>query len=150
MAIIYDELKSDHDKVRALLEEMSELSDRASKTRQRDFENLKEMMTAHSRAEERVFYGALKGHDKTKDDALEGFEEHHVVDLLLREIARLGPADDRWKAKFTVLKENIEHHAEEEEREFFAKAREVLSDEEAEELGRKFVALRDKLLKAEA
>ena len=111
---------------------------------------LKEMMTAHSRAEERVFYSALKEFDETKADALEGYEEHHVVDVLLREIARLDPGDERWTAKFTVLKENIEHHAQEEEDEIFTAAQKVLSDEDAEEMAEKFVAARDRLLKAEA
>jgi hemerythrin superfamily protein len=147
---IYDELKSDHDKVRAVLAEISDMSEKASKRREKAFLQLKEMMTAHSRAEERIFYTALKEFEETKADALEGYEEHHVVDVLLREIARLDPGDERWKAKFTVLKENIEHHAHEEEGEIFTAARKVLSDEEAEEMAEKFVAARDRLLKAEA
>jgi hemerythrin superfamily protein len=147
---IYDELKSDHDKVRAVLAEISDMSEKASKRREKAFLQLKEMMTAHSRAEERIFYTALKEFEETKSDALEGYEEHHVVDVLLREIARLDPGGERWKAKFTVLKENIEHHAQEEEGEIFNAARKVLSDEEAEEMAEKFVAARDRLVKAEA
>jgi hemerythrin superfamily protein len=148
--VIYDELKSDHDKVRALLAEISEMSERAGKRREQAFQKLKDMMTAHSRAEERTFYSALKENKDVKDEALEGYEEHHVVDVLLREIARLDPGDERWKAKFTVVKENIEHHAEEEEDKIFAAARQILSEEEAEEIGDKFVAARDRLLKTEA
>lgn len=147
---IYDELKRDHDQARALLAEIDGMSSRAVKSKEKSFETLKEMMTAHSRAEEKVFYSALKSSPEAKDDALEGYEEHHVVDVLMREIARLDPSDDRWKAKFSVLKENIEHHAEEEESEIFDKARDVLSDEEAEELGEKFVSAKERWLKAEA
>lgn len=147
---IYEELKRDHDRVRALLKEIEDMSSRASKGREKSFETLKEMMTAHSRAEERTFYSALKSSPEAKDEALEGYEEHHIVDVLMREIARLDPSDDRWKAKFSVLKENIEHHAEEEESEIFDKAREVLSDEEAEELGGKFLTAKERLLKTEA
>lgn len=147
---IYEELKRDHDQVRALLAEIAEMSSRASKGKEKHFETLKEMMTVHSRAEEKVFYAALKSDAETKDDAIEGYEEHHVVDLLMREIARLDPSDERWKAKFSVLKETIEHHAEEEESEIFGKAREVLSVEDAEELGEKFLGAKERLLKAEA
>ena len=147
---IYDELKADHDQAREVLAEIAAQSSRATKNREKLFTRLKEMMTAHSRAEERTFYAALKEHDEAHDEALEGYEEHHVVDVLFREIARLDPADERWAAKFKVLKENIEHHAQEEEDELFAKAREVLSDDDAEELGKRFVAQRDKLLKVEA
>jgi hemerythrin superfamily protein len=147
---IYDELKSDHDKVRGMLSEISEMSSKASKSKEKALLQLKAMMTAHSRAEEKIFYSALKEVEETKSDALEGYEEHHVVDLLLREIARLDPADERWTAKFTVLKENIEHHAQEEEDEIFTAAQGVLSNEQAEEMGEKFVTARDRLLKAEA
>ncbi len=147
---IYEELTHDHDEVRALLAEISEMSSRATKSKERSFEKLKALMTAHSRAEEKVFYDALKSAAAAKDDALEGYEEHHVVDVLLREIARLTPGDDRWKAKFSVLRETIEHHAQEEETEIFDKARGILSDDDAEKLGEKFLATRDKLVKAEA
>jgi hemerythrin superfamily protein len=147
---ICDELVSDHDAARALLSEIGEMSDRASKSKKRAFEQLKEMMTAHSRAEERVFYSALKEAEEAKDDVLEAYEEHHVVDVLLREIARLDPADERWKAKFAVLKQNIEHHAQEEEQQVFAQARGILSGEAAEELGRRFAKERDKRLRVEA
>lgn len=147
---IYDELKSDHDKARQMLEEIAGLSTRANKKRESLFLKLKDMMTAHSRAEERVFYSAIKQSDEAHDEALEGYEEHHVVDVLLREIARLDLDDERWPAKFKVLKENIEHHADEEESEIFDTARKVLSDEEADEMGEEFVVQRDKLLKAPA
>ena len=43
--------------------------------------------------------------------------------------------DEQWTAKFTVLKENVEHHVEEEEEEMFQKARKVLSEDEIDELG---------------
>lgn len=143
---IYDELKTDHEKAKALLSELAESSPRASKAKEKLFEELKAAMTAHSRAEEKIFYDAIKTAKEAKDDALEGYEEHHVVDVLFREISRLSPGDERWKAKMTVLKENIEHHIKEEEGDIFAKARTILSDEEAEDLGEKFAAEREKRL----
>lgn len=143
---IYNELKNDHQKAKDILSRLADLSPRASASRKRLFEELKAMLTAHSRAEEKVFYDAIKGAKPTKDDALEGYEEHHLVDVLLREMSRLSPGDDQWKAKLTVLKENVEHHVKEEEDEIFDKAQEVLSADEADELGRRFVAERDKRL----
>ena len=53
---------------------------------------------------------------------LEGYEEHHVVDLLMGELERLR-RDETWGAKAKVMKENIEHHIEEEEGEMFKAAR---------------------------
>lgn len=143
---IYDALERDHAEVRRMLSEIAETSARAAKTRERRFEQLKAALTAHSRAEEKVFYDAIKMDKEGRGDALEGYEEHHVVDVLLRELARLSPGDERWTAKFAVLKECIEHHVEEEEGEMFTQARKILSDEEAEELGARFVSERSKRL----
>ncbi len=73
--------------------------------------------------------------DETRDITLEAFEEHKVVKTLLGELESLGKDKEEWTAKFTVLKENIEHHVEEEEGEMFPKARKVLGEEGAETLG---------------
>lgn len=75
---------------------------------------------------------------------LEGYEEHHVADVLMREISRLSPSDEKWKAKFAVLKENVEHHVEEEEGEIWTKAQEVFDEAEAEKLGEAFVAEKER------
>ena len=66
---------------------------------------------------------------------LEGYEEHHVVDLLMGELEQLDVADESWGAKATVMKENIEHHIEEEEGEMFKTARSVFDKAELEDLG---------------
>jgi hemerythrin superfamily protein len=140
---IYDELKADHNKAKTVLRQLSEAS-RPSKTRQKMFDELKKELTVHFRAEEKLFYARIEKEDK--DLAYEGDEEHHVADLLLKEIARLDADDDHWHAKIKVLKENVEHHIEEEEGEIWDKAREILSDEEAEEIGEAFVAEKEKLM----
>jgi hypothetical protein len=79
-----------------------------------------------------------------RDSTLEGYEEHHVADVLMREISRLSPSDEKWKAKFAVLKENVEHHVEEEEGEIWTKAQEVFDEAEAEKLGEAFVAEKER------
>lgn len=135
---IYDELRQDHRRVKDSLSKLSAMSPRAAKSRERAFEELKALVTAHSRAEEKVFYETLKGEKTTKDLALEGREEHHVVDVIMREMSRLSPRDDQWTAKLSVLKENLEHHIDEEEKEIFAKARSVLDGQAAERLGEQF------------
>ena len=78
--------------------------------------------------------------------ALEGYEEHHVADVLMREISRLSPSNEKWAAKFTVLKENVEHHVEEEEGEIWAKARAIFDEATAQELGQAFLAEKEKQL----
>ena len=90
----------------------------------------------HEAIEEEIFYPALKEHPKTKDIALEGYEEHHVVDMVMGELEGVDVSDETWMAKFTVMKENLEHHIEEEEDEMFPKAEQVFTDGELGELGR--------------
>lgn len=143
---IYDELKKDHDQVHEMMTRIEEMSSRASTSKVKLFEEMKAALTAHLRTEEKVFYDAIKPEKSAHDIALEGYEEHHIADLLMREISRLSPSDDKWTAKFTVLKENVEHHVEEEESEIWAKAREILDEAKAQRLGESFVSEKGKLL----
>ena len=144
--IIYDELKKDHDQVREMMTRIEEMSSRASTSKVKLFAEMKAALTAHLRAEEKIFYDAIKPDKRAHDAALEGYEEHHVADLLMREISRLSPSDEKWIAKFTVLKENVAHHVEEEEGEIWAKARKIFDEARAEELGEAFVSEKEKLL----
>ena len=113
-------LKADHDKVKKLLTELETTTERGVKTREELFSTIKGELTVHEVIEEEIFYPALKDHPKAKDIVLEGFEEHHVVDVLMGELEALDVSDESWGAKALVMKENIEHHIEEEEGEMFA------------------------------
>ena len=128
-------LKEDHDKVKKLLTELESTTERGVKTREDLFARIKSELTVHEIIEEEIFYPALKDHPKAKDIVLEGYEEHHVVDLLMGELEELDVDDESWGAKATVMKENIEHHIEEEEGEMFKSARSVFDRAELDELG---------------
>jgi hemerythrin superfamily protein len=127
-------LKEDHDKVKRVLEEGETTTERGEKTRTELFTRLKTMLTAHEAMEEEVLYPALKAHPKAKDLTLEAYEEHHVVDLVLEELEKTPVTDEQWGAKWTVAKENIEHHIEEEEGEMFRDIREIFSSDEREQM----------------
>src|SRR4029079_6374980 len=99
------------------------------------FSRLKSELDVHANIEERIFYPALENKEEARDITLEAYEEHKVVKDLLGELASGNAPDDEWDAKLTVLKENVEHHVEEEEGELFGKARKVLSRQQIEELG---------------
>jgi hemerythrin-like domain-containing protein len=135
-------LKADHDKVKKLLADGEETTERAEKGRTELFATLKEEMLIHERIEEEIFYPALKAHPKAKEIVLEGFEEHHVVDEIMGELESTPVTDEQWGAKFKVMKENIEHHIEEEEGEMFKTARQVFSAEELDTLGARMTELR--------
>lgn len=128
-------LKSDHETVAGLMEKIDETTERALKTREELFARLKSELDLHAEIEEQIFYPAIEDAEETRDITLEAYEEHKVVKRLLTELADEPKDTEQWTAKFTVLKENVEHHVEEEEGEMFKKARTVLSKDQIDELG---------------
>jgi hypothetical protein len=133
-------LKIDHEKVKGLLTELESTTERGIKTRAELFSTIKGELTLHEIVEEEIFYPELKAHPKARDIVLEGYEEHHVVDVLMGELEALDVSDETWGAKALVMKENIEHHIEEEEGEMFRQARQVFDAEELEDLGARMEA----------
>ncbi len=136
-------LKADHDKVKDLLAELESTTERGVKTRTELFATIKGELTVHEIIEEEIFYPELKAHPKAKDIVLEGFEEHHVVDLLMGELEALDVSDESWGAKALVMKENVEHHIEEEEGEMFKTARQVFDRDELVDLGDRMAARKE-------
>ena len=128
-------LKADHEKAKKLMTELEETTERAVKTREQKWAKLLKELTIHENIEEEIFYPALIEHPKAKDIVLEAMAEHHLVDDIVEQLKDTPFDDEHWGAKFTVTKENVEHHIEEEETEMFKVARQVFSKEELEELG---------------
>jgi len=81
-------------------------------------------LAMHTKIEEDIFYPAVRslGTEALEKLIDEAFEEHHVVDLVLAELPRVSPRDDRFVAKMTVLSEVVEHHVKEEESDMFKRA----------------------------
>jgi len=146
----FELLKQDHKKVSGIFEKLEPTTERGVKTREELFAQLKQELDIHARIEETIFYPAIKEAKETKDITLEAYEEHNVVKQLLAELDELSKDDETWGAKLKVLKENVEHHVEEEEGEMFPSAREVLSPEQIEELGTRMEASKKEQLKASA
>ena len=137
-------LKEDHQKVSGLFQQIEPTTERAEKTRTELFARLREELDIHAKVEEAVFYPAIKQAAETREIVLEGFEEHHVIKMLLGELGSVPVDTEQWTAKLKVLKENVEHHVEEEE-EMFQKARQVLSEEEINRLGAQMEEMRRQL-----
>lgn len=128
---VYKLLHEDHIKVQSIFKELEDTTERAAKSREHLFANLKMELTLHSEAEELFFYPRLEKSGETHDLTLESIEEHKVVKTLLAELEQEDKTRESWTAKLTVLRENVEHHVKEEETELFKKAKRVLSSEEA-------------------
>jgi hemerythrin-like domain-containing protein len=139
-------LKEDHDKVKKLLEDLDSTTERGVKTREQLFNKIKQDLEIHEAIEEEIFYPALKDHPKTKELTLEAYEEHHVVDLVMAEIEAIPFDQETWGAKFTVMKENVEHHIEEEEGEMFKQAKQVFDGDELSQLGESMAKRKQELM----
>jgi hypothetical protein len=136
-------LEDDHKKMRGLLDQIESTTERGVKTREELFATIKGELMLHETIEEEIFYPALKEHPKAEDIVLEGYEEHHVVDLVMAELEGLPVDDETWGAKAKVMKENVEHHMEEEEGEMFKQARAVFDRQELEELGERMATRKE-------
>jgi len=133
-------LKQDHQKVKTLFGEVEGLGDRASAQRKKLFQKIDQELTVHAKIEETIFYPEFRRHaqdGEERDEVLEAYEEHNVVDTLMGELSSLSVEDETWGAKAKVMQENLEHHIEEEETELFAKARQVFDEAELEDMGRR-------------
>jgi hemerythrin-like domain-containing protein len=139
-------LKEDHQKVKKMLSELDSTTERGVKTREELFTKLKGELQVHEAIEEEIFYPALKEHPKAKELVLEAYEEHNVVDTVVAEIEGVAYDDERWGAKMTVMKENLEHHIEEEETEMFKQARQVFEGEQLDELGSRMESRKQELM----
>lgn len=131
-------LKEDHQKVRELLSELEETTERASAKRDELLATIEQELTIHTKIEEEIFYPAFRDAAQKKDDKdlyYEAIEEHHVVDLVLPEIKETDADSEEFGAKAKVLKDLVEHHAEEEETEMFPRAQKLMDREELIRLG---------------
>lgn len=137
-------LKDDHDRVKKILNELEETTERAVKTRTELFAKVEAEIRLHEEIEETILYPAFKAHETLKDIVLEGYEEHHVADMILAELDGVDVTDETWGSKLKVLKESLEHHIEEEEEKMFPRARKEFSRTQMAELGRQMQAIKDR------
>jgi hemerythrin-like domain-containing protein len=135
-------LEADHRRMETLLKQGAETTERAVVTRVELLDKIIAELNLHENIEEGILYPALKAHPEARDIVLEGFQEHHVADLLGQELQEVAEDDERWGAKFKVFKENLEHHIQEEESSMFRTARAVISREELQRLGARMTEMK--------
>ncbi|HLT92717.1 MAG TPA: hemerythrin domain-containing protein [Woeseiaceae bacterium] len=131
-------LKEDHRKVKELLSELVQTTTRAEKKRQNLLNKIDQELHVHTHIEEEIFYPAFKEADGAEFSKMyfEALEEHRAVDeLVLPDLRKTSPTSEKFSGRAKVLKELIEHHVEEEEKEMFKKAQKAMSKEQLNELG---------------
>jgi hemerythrin superfamily protein len=138
-------LKDDHKQVRSLFRKFEQAGDDAEATKGRLVDEILEALTVHTYIENEGMYPAVRELvPDLEDDILESLEEHHVADVLCTELAVMTPDQEHFDAKVTVLIENVEHHIEEEEGEWFPQVREALGRNQLQEIGNRLLELREK------
>jgi hemerythrin-like domain-containing protein len=136
-------LKEDHRNVRKLFRQFHSAEE--PEQRGRLVDKIIEELTVHTYIENEVMYPQVrKLVPDLEQDILESFEEHHVADVLCVELTALAPTDEHYEAKATVLIENVDHHIDEEEGEWFPKVRAALGRKQLQEIGRELQAARER------
>lgn len=132
-------LKKQHQEVESLFRKLDATEDASGRLKL--VAQIVQELTVHAAIEEEIFYPAVRGlgSRNAEETILEALEEHHVVELVLKELATVDPEDKNFAAKMTVLGELVEHHADEEEEDMFPLAYK-LGDEGLEMLGQQMAA----------
>jgi hemerythrin superfamily protein len=129
-------LKTDHKAVEKLFRQFEKAGEQSHREKKGIVDQVLLVLTQHAYIEEEIFYPTARAAvPDTKDHVLESVEEHHVVAWLLAELAATDPQDERFDAKMTVLMENVRHHVEEEEQDWFPQVRSAMGRKQLQELG---------------
>jgi len=140
-----DLLKADHEKVKDILSQLSESTERALIKRAELLAKLEMEVSIHTRLEEEILYPAFKEAGSKEEDVMyyEAKEEHRTVDsLVLPDLKETDPGTPEFAGRVKVVKELLEHHIEEEESEMFPKAKQLLGKAKLDELGAQMEAMK--------
>jgi hemerythrin-like domain-containing protein len=140
-------LEKEHVEVQEILEKLKNTSGKAVKSKEDLFMKLKQELIPHMKGEEKHFYPLLLKKKEGKEIGLEALEEHHVAEMILKELDSLSKSDETWNAKISVFAEIVKHHIEEEEEEVFEKAKDLLTDDELNKIMSSFTSEKEKVKK---
>ena len=138
-------LEGQHREVEELFAKFEKAGENARKTKEKLCREISDKMAVHATIEEKLFYPESKT-DDTEDMLREAVEEHLSVKRVLSDLLETEVTDEQFDARMKVLKEQIEHHVEEEEEELFPKVKKALSEDELEDLGARMEELAEELL----
>ncbi|CAN5613016.1 hemerythrin domain-containing protein [soil metagenome] len=138
-------LKNDHKEILRTFKDFEKAGAAAYVRKGQLVQKMIELLTVHTYIENEVMYPRVRELlPALEDDVLESYEEHHVADLLVMELVGMKPDAERFTAKTTVLIENVRHHIEQEEQEWFPQVREGLGRKALQELGQEMLDAKKK------
>jgi hemerythrin superfamily protein len=136
-------LKNDHKEIRKVFKQFQDAGDDAHQKKNKLVDQMLELLTVHTYIENESMYPRVRELvPDSEDDVLESYEEHHVADVLCMELASMSADDERFTAKTTVLIENVTHHMDEEESDWFPKVRQALGRKQLQQIGAEMLELK--------
>lgn len=133
-------LKEDHRKVKKLFKELMDSTEKAGKKRSELLEQVEKELKIHTTIEEEIFYPAFReaGGKENEKMYFEAVEEHRAVEkLVLPDLKKTDTGSVQFSGRAKVLKELVEHHADEEEKQMFPAAEKSMDAKVLEEVARK-------------
>ena len=138
-------LKEDHKRIKALFKQFQAAGEDATARKGKLVKDMITELTVHTYIENEVMYPRVRELvPELEQDVLESYEEHHVADVLTAELAAMDADDEHFDAKTTVLIENVTHHIDEEEKDWFPQVRSALGRKELAEIGARMLELKKK------
>ena len=138
-------LKKDHQEIKRAFAAFEKAGEKAHARKGQLVDRIIELLTVHTYIENEIMYPRVRELlPEVEDDVLESYEEHHVADVLVVELDGMKPDNERFTAKATVLIENVRHHIEEEEQEWFPQVREGLGRKVLQQLGAEMLEAKKK------
>jgi hypothetical protein len=110
------------------------------------FDEFTRHLIVHHTMEEKYFYDILKTISEAEHDALEAVNEHHIIEMIIKDAEGFPREHEHFPIKIEGLGEYTTHHLDEEEMEIFPMSQQVMSAEDLDTLGRLFVEAKNKLL----
>lgn len=133
METIYDVLSKEHKLVLDMFEEAMRSGSKEVLFR------IKTEIDPHMAGEEKLYYPLLEEKEESCDIARKAYIEHNEARALMYELEGMGESSENWAARLNELKDAITHHVQDEEGQVFEKSRNILSQQQAEELAQRYL-----------
>ncbi|MDP2312881.1 MAG: hemerythrin domain-containing protein [Pseudomonadota bacterium] len=140
-------LKQDHAEVRALFSELD--ATQGDERVQGLFDELEELLNAHTQIEEEIFYPAARDVPGLADLVEEALAEHHAVDILCEDLLEIDASDPSFRGKLVALRQTVLHHLEVEETQIFPAFEQGCTGDQLDVLGKELEARKDEILERE-
>jgi hemerythrin superfamily protein len=117
----------------------------ARKTKEQSCQKLSDALAVHAAIEEKIFYPATRD-ARTEELLHEAVEEHLAAKRIIADLLQTSVDDAQFDARMKVLKDQVQHHVREEEKELFPVVRKMLERDELEQLGEQMETMANELV----